>query len=74
MGKNNKRMILCRNLRCVCKIWRVPELQSSVSVFRKDNIEECEHVTEMIRELSCGIMGFSITEITIILAYLKILN
>ncbi len=34
-------------------------------------IAECEHVTEMIRELSCVINGFSMTEITDILAYLS---
>ncbi len=39
-----------------------------MSVFSKDNIEECEHATEMIRELSCG---FSMTEITDILAYIS---
>ncbi len=39
-------------------------------VVSKDNIQECEHVTEMIRELSCGINGFSMTEITDILAYI----
>ncbi len=38
------------------------------NVFSKDNIEECEHVTEMIRELSCGVNGFSMTEIIDILA------
>ncbi len=37
----------------------------------KDNIEEGEHVTEMIRELSCGLNGFSMTEITDILAYIS---
>ncbi len=40
-----------------------------MSVFSKDNIEECEHVTEMIRELSRGINDFSMPEITDILAY-----
>ncbi len=42
-----------------------------MSVFGEDNIEECEHVTEMINELSCGIIGFSMTEITDILAYIS---
>ncbi len=42
-----------------------------MSVFSKDNIEECEHVTEMIKELLCGINGFSMTEITDILAYIS---
>ncbi len=42
-----------------------------MSVFSKDNIEECEHVTDMIRELSCGVNGFSMTEITDILAYIS---
>ncbi len=42
-----------------------------MSVFSKDNIEECEHVTAMIRELSCGINGFSMTEITNILVYIS---
>ncbi len=41
-----------------------------MSDFSKDNIE-CEHVTEMIRELSCAINGFRITEITDILAYIS---
>ncbi len=52
MCKNDKRMILSRNLRCVCKNWGVSELQlcskwksEKMSVFSKDNIEECEHVT-----------------------------
>ncbi len=40
-------------------------------VFSKEDIEECEHATEMIRELSCGINGFSMTEITDILAYIS---
>ncbi len=40
-------------------------------VFSKDNIEEFEHATEMIREQSCGINGFSKTEITDILAYIS---
>ncbi len=40
-------------------------------VFSKDNIEEREHVTEMIRELSCGINGFSMTAITNILVYIS---
>ncbi len=80
MCKNDKRMILSRNLRCVCKNWGVSELQLwskwksetiLMSVFSKDNIEECEHVTEMIRELSCGVNGFSMTEITDILAYIS---
>ncbi len=39
--------------------------------FSKDNIEKCEHVTEMIREPSCSINGFSMTEITDILAYIS---
>ncbi len=43
----------------------------NMSVFSKDNIEECEHVTEMIRELSCGVNIFSMTEITDILAYIS---
>ncbi len=71
-------MILSRNIRCVCKNWSVSELQlwskcksEKMSVFSKDNIEECEHVTEMIKELSCGINGFSMTEITAILAYIS---
>ncbi len=38
------------------------------------NIEECEHVTEMIRELLCGIKGFSMTEITDILATFLLIN
>ncbi len=43
-----------------------------MSVFTKDNIEECEHVTEMIRELSCGVNGYhSMTEITDILVYIS---
>ncbi len=42
-----------------------------MSNFSKDNIEECEHVTEMVRELSCGINGFSLTEISVILAYVS---
>ncbi len=42
-----------------------------MSVFIKHNIEECQHVTEMIRELSCGINGFSMTKITDILAYIS---
>ncbi len=49
---------LPRNLRCVCKIWGVLELQlwskwksEKMSIFSKDNIEEYEHVTEMIIEL-----------------------
>jgi hypothetical protein len=42
-----------------------------MSVFSKDNVEECEHVIEMIRELSCGINDFSVTEITEILAYIS---
>ncbi len=78
MGKNDKRMILSRNLRNVCKNWGVSELQlwskwksEKRSVFSKDNIEECEHVTEMIRELSSGIDGFSMTETTDILAYIS---
>ncbi len=78
MCKNDKGMILSRNLRCVCKNWCVSELQlwskwksEKMSVFSKDNIEECEHVTEMIRELSCGVNGFSMTEITDILAYIS---
>ncbi len=37
----------------------------------KHDIEECEHVTEMIRELSWGVNGFSMTEITDILAYIS---
>ncbi len=41
-----------------------------MSDFSKYNIEECEHVTKMIRQLSYGINGFSITEITDILAYI----
>ncbi len=48
-----------------------PSWQAKMSVFSKDNIEECEHVTEMIRELSCGVNGFSMTEITDILAYIS---
>ncbi len=40
-------------------------------VFSNDNIEECEHVTEIIRELSCDINGFSMAEITNILAYIS---
>ncbi len=78
MCKNDKRMILSRNLRFVCKIQGVSELQlwskwksEKMSVFSKDNIEECEHVTQMIRELSCGVNGFSMTEITDILAYIS---
>ncbi len=39
--------------------------------FSKDNMEECEHVTEMIRELSCGVNGFSMTEIIDNLAYIS---
>ncbi len=61
-----------------CKNWGVSELQlwskwksEKMSVFSKDNIEECEHVTEMIKELSCGIIGFNMTEITDILAYIS---
>ncbi len=42
-----------------------------MSGFSKCNSEESEHVTEMIRELSCGINGFSMTEITDILAYIS---
>ncbi len=45
--------------------------QKKMSVFSKDNIEECEHVTEIIRELSCGVNGFRMTEITDILAYIS---
>ncbi len=45
----------------------IKELQSA----GKDNIEEYEHVTEMIRELSCGVNGFNMTEITDILAYIS---
>ncbi len=78
MCKNDERIILSRNLRCVCKNWDVSELQlwskwksEEMSVFGKDNIEECEHLTEMIRELSCGINGFSMTKITAILAYIS---
>ncbi len=78
MCKDDKRMILSRNLRCVCKIWGVSELQlwsklksEKMSVFSKHNIEKCEHVSEMIRELSCGINGFSMTEITDIVAYIS---
>ncbi len=40
-------------------------------VFSKDKIEECEHVTEMIRELSCGVNDFSMIETTDILAYIS---
>ncbi len=78
MCKNDERMILSRNLRCVCKNWGVSELQlwskwksEKMSVFSNDNIEESDHVTEMIRELSCGINRFSMTEITDILAYIS---
>ncbi len=78
MCTNVKRMILSRNLRCVCKNWGVSGLQlwskwkSKKNVcFSKDNIEECEYVTEMIRELSSGVNGFSMTEITDILAYIS---
>ncbi len=46
MCKNDKRMILSKNLRCVCKNCGVPELQlwskwksEKMSVFSKDNIE-----------------------------------
>ncbi len=60
MCKNDKRMILSINLRCVSKIWGVSELHlwskwklEKMSVFSKDNVEECEHITEMIREQSC---------------------
>ncbi len=78
MCKNDKSMILSRNLRSVCKNWGVSELQlwsnwksEKMFVFSKDNIEECENVTQMIRKLSCGINGFSMTEITDILAYIS---
>ncbi len=59
MCKNDERIILYRNLRCVCKNWYVSKLQlwskwesETKFVFGKDNIEECEYVTEMIKELS----------------------
>ncbi len=71
MSKNNKRMNLSRNLRSVCKTGVCQSYnivangnQKQMSVVSKNYIEECEHVTEMIRELSCGINGFSMTEIT----------
>ncbi len=74
---------ICKNekkiyIRYVCNNWGVSELQlwskwksENVFVFDNNNIEECEHVTEMIRELSCGINGFNMTEITDILAYIS---
>ncbi len=34
-------------------------------------LKNVEHVTEMIRELSCCINGFSMTEITNILVYIS---
>ncbi len=74
MCKNYERMILSRNLRCVCKNWCVSELQLEIRkkcLFSKGNIEECEHVTDIIGELSRGINGFSLTEITDILAYIS---
>ncbi len=74
MGKNYKIMILFRNLRCVCKILgsvRVTNANLKNVCFSKDNIEECEHVTEMIRKLSWGINGLSRPEITDILAYIS---
>ncbi len=52
------------NLGCV-RVTTVDKWKSvKMSVFSKDNIEECEHVTEMIIELSYGINDFSMTEIT----------
>ncbi len=74
-------MILSRHIRPVCKSWGVSELQlcnkqkyEKIVSFSKDNNEECEHVTQMIRELSYGIKGFSMTEITDILAYILLIN
>ncbi len=52
------------------KNWGMSEVQVWIEVFSKDNIEECEHVTKRIGELSCSIDGFSMTEITDILAYI----
>ncbi len=78
MCKNDKRMILSRNQDVfvqtgVCQSYNCGANgnQKKMSVFSKDNIEECEHVTVMIRELSSGVNGFSMTEIADILAYIS---
>ncbi len=67
---------ISKSKKCLSELQGVSELQlwskwksETMSVFSKDNIEECEHVTEMIRELSRGINDFSMPEITDILAY-----
>ncbi len=75
MCKNDKRMILSRNLRCVCTNWGVSDLQLW-SKWKSENIVFfvkiiLNNVTEIIRELLCGINGFSMTEITDIVAYLS---
>ncbi len=74
MCKNDKGMILSKESRLVNKNWSVSELTMEQMETRtnvcKDNSGECEHVTEMIRELSCGINGFSL-EITDSLAYIS---
>ncbi len=41
-----------------------------MSIFSQDKNEECEHVTEMIEELSNSVTGFSMTEITVISVYI----
>ncbi len=48
-------------------------LQTPLSHVNKDNIEECEHVPEMIRELSCGINCFRlITDILACISTIKL--
>ncbi len=56
----------------ICQLQLSSKWKSEKNVcFSKDNIEECEDVTDMIRELSCGVNGFSMTKITDILAYIS---
>ncbi len=56
---------------CQCYYYGANGNLKENNLLNKDNIEECEHVTEMIRELSCGINGFSMTEIIFFLAYIS---
>ncbi len=58
-----------RNVRHFCAIWEVSEKELSqkwklgrLSVFNTDEMNECERVIEMIKELSVNVKGFNESE------------
>ncbi len=78
ISQDDFRCILGRNVRQICARLDVSEIGlwqkwklGRLSVFNTDEMNECEQVIEMVKELSLGVNGFNESEIADILSFIS---